>query len=178
MKSNLKQEYKKIQKKEKIKTILKWVFCGVGWTSLLLLFVSSIVLGTKSCRTKKQEEETMQVLRNDIDYRCQTEELPYKYYYRYEDKYLGYTTWATPEISYTVQFDLKLKYKSSEIEGDNGYYRNLKYFQLNIMIDGLDVFFDLFGSETNENISISKNALYSTYYDGRDSYVTSIVMDL
>ena len=173
MKTNIKQQYEKIQKKEKTKTILKWVLCGVGWTSLLLLFVSSIVLGTKSCRSKKQEEEITQVSRNDIDYRRQSEELPYNYYYRYEDKFTGFNHWAQTEDIITGQFDLRLKYKSNEISGDNGYYRDLKYFQLGIAVDHSDVYCDLYGSETIENILNSKNALYSTYYDGVDSHVTN-----
>ena len=168
MKTNLKQEYKKQQKKEKIKTILKWVLCGVGWTSLLLLFVGSIVLGTKSCRTKKQEEETSQVLRGNDNFKFQNEELPYKYYYRYEDKYQGPKQYPDGEKTITAQFNLKLKYKSSDIQGDNGYYRELKYFRLDISSLSGVIEFDLYGSETNDNILINKNNLYYTYYDGRE----------
>lgn len=132
------------------------------------MFVGSIVLGTKSCGTKKQDQETSQVLRGNENLKVQNEDLPYKYYYRYADKYTGYKQYSEGEYTITAQFDLKLKYKSSDIEGDNGYYRELKYFRLDISSLSGVVEFDLYGSETNDNILINKNNLYYTYFDGRE----------
>lgn len=175
MKTNLKDKYKAIQKKEKIKTILKWVLCGVGWTSLLLLFIGSICLGAKGCKTQQSKQETRQVLRNDIDYKSQTEVLPYKYYYRYDEKYTGPTQYPQTEKTITAQFDLRLKYKASEPGADNGFYRDLKYFHLGINSDGVDIYFDLFGSETQEDILNSKNHIYSTYLERGDSIVGSSI---
>lgn len=173
MKTNLKEKYKTIQKKEKIKTILKWVLCGVGWTSLLFVFVSSIVLGTKGCRSQQSKQVSSKLMRNDIVYKTQKEELPYKYYYRYEDNYTGPQHWGQTESLFHAQFDLRLKYKSKDIVGDNGFYRDLKYFALSVSNDGSTLIFDLYGSETNNQITTTNNYLYGTYFDGRDTIITN-----
>lgn len=49
-----KKKNEKQQKKEKIKNVLKWVACGVGWTALLGAFVGLLVLGLKGCQNKQQ----------------------------------------------------------------------------------------------------------------------------
>lgn len=175
MKSNLKEEYKKQHKKEKAKTILKWVFCGVGWTSLLCLFIGSICLGAKGCKSQQSKQETTEIKRGIDNNNRLNEDLPYQYYYRYENKYTGPTHWAPVEVSINAELNIRLKYKSNEIPGDNGYYRELKYFQLGIVNDNGELFFDLFGSERNDNILNSKNALYSIHYDGTDSYVSNYI---
>lgn len=58
MKNDIKQKYIKQQKKQKALTIVKWVLCGLGWTTLVGAFVGLVALGCKSRANKKTYEPT------------------------------------------------------------------------------------------------------------------------
>lgn len=59
MKEKKKLTYKQQQQREKAKTIIKWVFCGLGWSLLATAFVSLVVVGVKGCNNKKQPAEAL-----------------------------------------------------------------------------------------------------------------------
>lgn len=45
---------KQQEQRNKIKTILKWVFVGLGWSLLAFGFISLLVIGVRGCSNKKQ----------------------------------------------------------------------------------------------------------------------------
>lgn len=163
-KLNYKEEQKKLKTRERVKTgIYIGLLClALGGFTLLT------VCGAKSCHNKQHQSNNTRVI-GDYSLRSEKvaiDELPYKYYYRYLDNYEGYDYCAESQVYY-AEFDLRLKYVSSDISGDNGYYRDLRYFALYINTRDGEVTCDLYGSETSDNIDSSANGLYFTYFDGQ-----------